>query len=78
MTTAKNIDELTLDEIKEQMALYHRLYYKKRKEEPEFMDRKRELDRKKYHEKKEAKGETVKKQNRKYPSENLMLIKPAS
>jgi hypothetical protein len=26
---AKNIDELTLDEIREQMALYQRLYYKK-------------------------------------------------
>ena len=28
--TTKNIDELTLDEIKEQMALYQRLYYKGR------------------------------------------------
>jgi hypothetical protein len=39
---AKNIDELTLDEIREQMALYQRLYYKKRREtDPEFVEKKR-------------------------------------
>ena len=38
---AKNIDELTLDEIREQMALYQRLYYKKRETDPEFVEKKR-------------------------------------
>lgn len=74
MTSTKNIDDLTLDEIKEQMALYHRLYYKKRREDPEWMERKREMDRKNYCKKKEARGETIKKHNRKYPSENIMIL----
>ena len=53
---AKNIEDLTIDEIKEQMALFTRLYYKKMKEDPEFMARKRELDRQRYYRKKEAEG----------------------
>ena len=74
----KNIDELTLDEIKEQMALYQRLYYRKKKEtDPEFMERNRELGRQKYVRKKVRMGYEPK-TNKKYDSENLMLIKPAS
>ena len=74
----KNIDELTLEEIKEQMALYQRLYYRKKKEtDPEFMERNRELGRQKYVRKKERMGYEPK-TNKKYDSENLMLIKPAS
>ena len=74
----KNIDELTLDEIKEQMALYQRLYYRKKKEsDPAFMDRNRELGRQKYYRKKERLGIETKSKE-KYDSENLMLIKPAS
>ena len=39
MTTQKKPEDMTLAEIKEQMALYCRLYYHKRKEEdPEYMD----------------------------------------
>ena len=45
----ENIDELSLDQIKEQMALYQRLYYRKKKEtDPAFMERNRELGRQKY------------------------------
>ena len=74
----KNIDELTLDEIKEQMALYQRLYYRKKKEsDPAFMERNRELGRQKYYRKKERLGIETKSKE-KYDSENLMLIKPAS
>ena len=78
---AKNIDELTLDEIREQMALYQRLYYKKRREtDPEFVEKKRERDRQLCHEKKKVKEENgeVKNYNynRKYNSENIMLIAP--
>ena len=44
--TTKKIDELTLDEIKEQLALYQRLYYKVRKEtDPEYVQKRREKDR---------------------------------
>ena len=74
----KNIDELTLDEIKEQMALYQRLYYRRKKEsDPAFMERNRELGRQKYYRKKERLGIETKSKE-KYDSENLMLIKPAS
>ena len=74
----KNIEELTLDEIKEQMALYQRLYYRRKKEsDPAFMERNRELGRQKYYRKKERLG-VESKTNKKYDDENLMLIKPAS
>ena len=57
MTTQKKPEEMTLAEIKEQMALYCRLYYHKRKEEdPEYMDmvraRKRITGKALYHKKK--------------------------
>ena len=34
-------DEMTLEEIKEQMALYSRLYYQKRKNDKDYMENKR-------------------------------------
>ena len=37
----KSPEELTLEEIKEQLALYNRLYYQKRRHEKEFMETKR-------------------------------------
>ena len=71
----ENIDELSLDQIKEQMALYQRLYYRKKKEtDPAFMERNRELGRQKYVRKKERLG-IEPKSNKKYDSENLMLLK---
>ena len=78
---AKSVDDLTLEEIKEQMALYARLYYKKRREtDPEFIERKRERDRQLYHEKKKAKEQSGEiksfNYNRKYSTENMMLITP--
>ena len=77
--TTKNIDELTLDEIKEQMALYQRLYYKRKMEtDPSFVERKRELGRQKYERKKErlmAEGK-VRPKNQKYNSDNLMYATP--
>ena len=39
--TTKLPEELTLEEIKEQLALYNRLYYQKRRHEKEFMEVKR-------------------------------------
>ena len=34
-------ENMTLEEIREQLALYNRLYYQKRRHEKEFMDTKR-------------------------------------
>jgi len=74
-STIENIDGLSLDQIKEQMALYQRLYYRKKKEtDPAFMERNRELGRQKYVRKKERLG-IEPKSNKKYDSENLMLLK---
>ena len=38
-----NPDEMTLEQIKEQMALYSRLYYQKRRNDKEYMERKRKM-----------------------------------
>ena len=40
--TEINPEDLTLEEIKEQLALYNRLYYNKRREDKDYMERKRE------------------------------------
>ena len=39
--TSRNPDTMTLEEIKEQLALYNRLYYQRRRHEKEFMETKR-------------------------------------
>ena len=49
----KTIEELAnslaLEQVKEQMALYHRLYHKLRKEpDPEYIKRKNEKERERY------------------------------
>lgn len=79
MTSNKKIEELTMDEIKEQLALYQRLYYKKKiEDDPEYLIRKRERQRRQYREKKEREGEEKKTPkndyNRKYFGENYMLV----
>ena len=40
MTTPRKPEDLTIDEIKEQMALYQRLYYYKVRDNPEFGEEK--------------------------------------
>ena len=42
MTHFKSPEDMTMDEIKQQLALYQRLYYNKRKEDEQFMRKKRE------------------------------------
>ena len=42
MTHFKSPEDMTMDEIKQQLALYQRLYYNKRKEDEQFMQKKRE------------------------------------
>ena len=41
MTHFKSPEDMTMDEIKQQLALYQRLYYNKRKDE-QFMQKKRD------------------------------------
>ena len=79
MTSNKKIEELTMDEIKEQLALYQRLYYKKKiEDDPEYLIKKRERQRRQYREKKEREAgekKTPKNDyNRKYFGENYMLV----
>ena len=69
MTTQKKPEDMTLAEIKEQMALYCRLYYHKRKEkDPEYMDtvraRKRITGKALYHKKKAEREAMEKKEKR--------------
>ena len=67
---SKKIDDLTIEEIKEQMALYQRLYYHRTKEDPEYMERKREY----WRERKRA--EKAKKMATATPIENQKLNRP--
>ena len=59
MTTPRKPEDLTIEEIKEQMALFHRLYYYKIKDTPEHKEKRKETQRK-YYEKKKAKLEEQK------------------
>ena len=58
--SVRKIEELTLEEVREQMALYQRLYYHKIKETPEYKARKAESQRQ-YYLKWKAKKEEQKK-----------------
>ena len=42
MNNFKSPEDMTIDEIKQQLALYQRLYYNKRKEDEQFMQKKRD------------------------------------
>ena len=42
MNNFKSPEDMTVDEIKQQLALHQRLYYNKRKEDQQFMQKKRE------------------------------------
>ena len=80
----KRIEDLTIEEIKEQMALYQRLYYHKMKEDPEYMEKKREywreIKRAKREKMKQLEGDTKPKNesNRKYKGDNFILISPVA
>ena len=81
MTTVKKIEDLTFEEVKEQLALYNRLYYAfKAKECPDFLAKKRERQKRNYAAKKaKEEAETgIKREkyipNKKYTSSPLMLV----
>ena len=44
MTTPRKPEDLTIEEIKEQMALFQRLYYYKIKDTPEHKENERKLN----------------------------------
>ena len=77
-TETKTVEELanilTFEQVKEQMALCHRLYHKLRKEQdPEYIKRKNEKERERYW-KNKAKDEP-KKYNKKYNATQFMILK---
>ena len=47
-----NPEDLTLEQVKEQLAIYGRLYYQKRKQDKDFMDKKRANTMRRYRRKK--------------------------
>ena len=47
-----NPEDLTLEQVKEQLAIYSRLYYQKRKQDKDFMDKKRANTMRRYRRKK--------------------------
>ena len=78
MTAMKKPEDLTLDEVREQMALYQRLYYKLRMQDPDYATALRERKRLSKQRIKEAKGGAQAKMlpNQKYSMENMAVIKP--
>ena len=75
MTGMKKPEDLTLDEVREQMALYQRLYYKLRMQDPDYATAVRERKRLSKQRIKEAKGGQVKMlPNQKYSMENMAVI----
>ena len=81
---SKKIEDLTIDKIKEQMALYQRLYYHRMKEDPEYMERKREYWRERKRAEKAKKMATavekpkIEPSNRKYKGDNFILLTPVA
>ena len=80
MTGMKKPEDLTLDEVREQMALYQRLYYKLRMQDPDYATAVRErkrLSKQRIKEAREAKGGQPKMlPNQKYHMENMAVTKP--
>ena len=58
--SSKKPEDLTLDEIKEQMALYQRLYYYRTRDNPDMKESRKESKRR-YYQKKNAEKEEQKK-----------------
>lgn len=55
--TTKKPEDLTLEEVKEQMSLYQRLYYLKTKNSPEHVEARRQTKRRYYLKKKQERDE---------------------
>ena len=75
MTAIKKPEDLTLDEVREKMALYQRLYYKLRMQDPDYATALRERKKLSKQRIKEAKGGQVKMLPiQKYSMENMAVI----
>ena len=75
----KKPEDLTLDEVREQMALYQRLYYKLRMQDPDYATALRERKRLGKQRIKEAKGGQVKMlPNQKYSMDKMAVIMPTA
>ena len=76
----KTLDDLTLDEIKAQLSIYQNLYQKRRKkEDPEYLEKERERQRQKYYRMKEREraknpNPEPKVGNRKYNYSEVLLV----
>ena len=56
----KKPEDLTIEEIREQMSLYQRLFYQKMKTSPEYQEARRQTKRKHYYKKKAEREEQKK------------------
>ena len=55
--SSKKPEDLTIEEIREQMSLYQRLFYQKMKNSPEYQEARRQTKRKSYYKKKAEREE---------------------
>ena len=77
MTGVKKPEDLTLDEVREQIALYQRLYYKLRMQDPDYATATRERKGLSKQRMKEARGDKIKSvPNRKYSMDIMAVITP--
>ena len=58
--TTKKPEDLTIEEVREQLSLYQRLFYQKMKDTPEYREARRESKRKSYFKKKAQREEQKK------------------
>ena len=58
--TTKKPEDLTIEEVREQLSLYQRLFYQKMKDSPEYREARRESKRKSYFKKKAEREEQKK------------------
>ena len=58
--SSRKPEELTLEEIREQLSLYQRLFYQKMKNSPEFQEARKQSKRKHYYKKKAEREEQKK------------------
>ena len=77
MTGVKKPEDLTLDEVREQISPCQRLYYKLRMQDPDYATATREKKGLSKQRMKEARGEKIKSvPNRKYSMDTVAVIKP--
>ena len=84
-----NPEDLTLEQVKEQLAIYSRLYYQKRKQDKDFMEKKRANTMRRYRRKKidemikngaldlkedEPEEESVRGKPKKYEDTKMMIL----